>query len=273
MNEFFLSETLYSIIPILLATGAFAGVLAGLLGVGGGIVIVPVLFLLADRLGVPAELAMHMAVGTSLATIIPTSISSAISHNKKEAVDHETFKAWTPFIIAGAIIGSIIAKYFDATTLKNIFGVFALFVAINMLLGKRLALKEKVTPTLGTKIFAGTVIGGFSSLMGIGGGTLSVPILSMHSFPVHKAVGTSAAFGILIAIAGTLGFIWSGWTIEGRPPFSLGYVNTLAAIIIFSVSIFCAPIGTKISHWLNPKHMRLVFGIFLALSAAKMLLS
>ena len=142
-----------------------------------------------------------------------------------------------------------------------------------MLVGKQFVISDQTPKSFGGRTFIGLIIGGFSSLMGIGGGTLSVPILTMHSFPMHRAVGTSAAFGFLIAVAGTLGFIWSGWGADGRAPFSLGYVNVPATIIIFSISIFFAPLGSKLAQWLNAKHLRIAFGVFLAISATKMLLA
>lgn len=271
MAEFFTPEMIYVIIPILFLTGAAAGILAGLLGVGGGIVIVPVLYLLAEQLGVSAQSAMHMAVGTSLATIIPTSISSARSHHKKGAIDKEIFKSWSLFIILGAAVGGILSKFFDATIMTRFFGIVALVVSINMLVGKQFIIADKPPKSIPGRTLIGAIIGGFSSLMGIGGGTLSVPLLAMHSTPIHRAVGTSAAFGFLIAVTGTIGFIWSGWSASGRPPMSLGYVNITAVILIIITSTLFAPLGTKLSHWLNAAHLRKAFGVLLIIASMNML--
>lgn len=256
---------------MLAATGGVAGILAGLLGVGGGIVIVPVLFLLSGALDVAPGIAMHMAVGTSLATIIPTSISSARSHNRKGAIDRDLLKSWAPFVFLGAAIGGLLAKVFSSLVLTGIFGCVALIVAINMILPKQIKLADAPPASVGGRGGLATMIGGFSALMGIGGGTLSVPILTLFSFPVHRAVGTASAFGLVIAVPAVLGFIWAGWGAEGRPPLSLGYVNIPAAVLIFSVSVFAAPQGAKLAHWLSPARLRLAFAVFLGLTALRML--
>lgn len=255
----------------LAATGAIAGVLAGLLGVGGGIVIVPVLFQLFDFLGISDVVAMHLAVGTSLATIIPTSISSARAHHGRGAIDVDLLKRWSPVIFVGALIGGISSKYLDGTVLTAIFGVIALVVSINMASPKKLVLADNLpsgaAPTTG---IAGG-IGLFSALMGIGGGTLSVPILTLFSYPVHRAVGTASAFGFVIAVPAVCGFIWSGIGVAERPPLSFGYVNVAAAVIIFSLSVFTAPYGAKLAHSINPQRLRLAFAVFLGLTSLRML--
>lgn len=273
MGELFSADFVQNTFPILLLTGMCAGILAGLLGVGGGIVIVPVLFLLAENIGISGDVAMHVAVGTSLSTIILTSISSAKSHDKKGNVDRAIFLNWAPFILFGSITGGVLSNFFTSNVLTTIFGVVALLMALNLLVGKEFQVADRPPSSFAGRTFIGLVIGGISSLMGIGGGTLSVPTLTMHGFPMHRAVGTSAAFGFLIAVAGTLGFIWSGWGVDGRGPFSVGYVNTPAAIVIFCSSIFFAPLGSKIANWLSAKHLRIAFGVFLVISAVKMLTS
>ncbi|MCO6383683.1 TSUP family transporter [Oceanicola sp. 502str15] len=257
----------------LVATGAVAGVLAGLLGVGGGIVIVPVLFWLFGWLGVPDAVAMHVAVATSLATIIPTSISSARSHHKKGAIDADLLKSWAPVIFVGALIGGLLSKVIASSGLTLIFGVIALLVAINMALPKKIVLADELPKGPVTRGLVPGFIGVFSALMGIGGGTLSVPTLTAFSFPVHRAVGTAAAFGLVIAVPAVIGFIWSGLGVPLRPPYSLGYVSLPAAVLIFSASVFTAPVGSKIAHSLDPARLKLAFAAFLFLSALKMLWS
>lgn len=257
----------------LLVTGALAGVLAGLLGVGGGIVIVPVLFLLFGFLQVPQEVAMHLAVGTSLCTIIPTSISSARSHYRRGAIDVTLLKRWAPLIFVGALVGGLLSKVLNADVLTLIFGFVALAVSLNMAIPKTLVISSNLPAGI---IGAGALpvgIGGFSALMGIGGGTLSVPVLSAFSFPVHRAVATASAFGLVIAVPAVFGFIWSGLNVEGRPPFSLGYVSLPAAVLIFSVSVLTAPLGSKLAHSLNPARLKLAFALFLFLTALRMLWS
>lgn len=255
----------------MLCTGAIAGVLAGLLGVGGGIVIVPVLFILFDYLDIPPQISMHVAVATSLATIIPTSISSARSHHKKGSIDLDLLKTWSPLIFIGAAIGGILSKYLASSSLTMIFGVIALLVSINMALPKKIVISEELPKGVMGKGFLPSFIGGFSALMGIGGGTLSVPILSAFSFPIHRAVGTASAFGLVIAIPAVIGFIWSGWSADLRPPYSIGYVSIPAAVLIFSVSVFTAPLGAKLAHSLNPANLKKAFALFLFITSLRML--
>jgi uncharacterized membrane protein YfcA len=255
----------------LLATGAAAGILAGLLGVGGGIVIVPVLFLLLTVLGAPDGLVMHLCVGTSLATIIPTSISSARAHRRRGAIDIGLLRRWAPFMFAGALAGGLLSKVLDAEWLKLIFGVVALLVSINMALPKRLVLAESLPGGLIASTGFPGLIGLFSSLMGIGGGTLSVPLLTMFSYPVQRAVGTASAFGLVIAVPATAGFIYSGWREASLPLYSLGYVSVPAALLILATSVPLAPLGSRLAHWLNPRYLRLAFAVFLCISAVKML--
>lgn len=255
----------------LAATGAIAGVLAGLLGVGGGIVIVPVLFQLFDYLDISEAVAMHLAVGTSLATIIPTSISSARAHHGRGAIDVDLLKRWAPAIFVGALVGGIASKFIDGMVLTGIFGVIALIVSINMASPKKLVLAESVPKGIVPNTAISGGIGTFSALMGIGGGTLSVPILTLFSFPVRRAVGTASAFGLVIAVPAVCGFIWSGWSVPDRPPLSFGYVNLAAAVIIFSLSVFTAPLGAKIAHTINPQRLKLAFALFLGLTSIRML--
>lgn len=255
----------------MLCTGAIAGVLAGLLGVGGGIVIVPVLFILFDYLEIPPQISMHIAVATSLATIIPTSISSARSHHKKGSIDIDMLKSWAPLIFIGAAIGGILSKYLASSSLTLIFGVIALLVSINMALPKKVVIADELPKGVVGKGLLPSFIGGFSALMGIGGGTLSVPILSAFSFPIHRAVGTASAFGLVIAIPAVIGFIWSGWSADLRPPYSIGYVSVPAAVLIFSVSVFTAPLGAKLAHSLNPENLKKAFALFLFITSLRML--
>ena len=257
----------------LLVTGLVAGVLAGLLGVGGGIVIVPVLFWLFDFLNIPPETAMHLAVGTSLATIIPTSISSARSHHAKGAIDIALFKRWAPIIALGAAIGGWSSRYLASSTLTLLFGTVAVIVAINMILPKKIILANALPKHPVSNGLIGTTIGVFSALMGFGGGTLSVPVLTLFSFPVHRAVGTASAFGFVIAVPAVIGFIAAGWSVDGRPPWSMGYVSVPAAVLIFSTSVLTAPLGGRIAHALNPQRLRIAFALFLFVSALRMLFS
>jgi len=272
------SDVLILMTTGLLLTGIIAGLLAGLLGVGGGIVIVPVLFLLFTYLDVPDAIIMHMAVATSLATIIPISVSSARSHYGRGAVDMSVFRNWTPPMLIGAGVAGAASGGLDSSYLQLLFGGIAIYVSLSMIRGKASASdaapgEAEIAPMgRGTsgKAIAG-VIGGASALMGIGGGSIAVPVLSALALPVHRAVGTAAAFGFLIAVPGALGFVWAGLDVDGRLPFSFGFVNIPAALIIFSTSLFTVPLGSRIAHALNPKGLRRAFGFFLLLSALNIL--
>ncbi|MEM6713035.1 MAG: sulfite exporter TauE/SafE family protein [Pseudomonadota bacterium] len=266
-------SSFFLVLPILAVVGAIAGTLAGLLGVGGGIVIVPVLFWLTQTplLGVAPEVAMHFAVATSLATIIPTSISSARAHQKKGSIDMDLFRGWAPFIFAGALLGGFLAIQIDARSLTGVFGVIALLVTLNMLNPRPVTLASSPPASLLGRAGVSLPIGGFSAMMGIGGGTLSVPALTLLSFPVHRAVGTAALFGLVIAVPGVLSYAAAGQDIAGLLPFSLGYINIPAAIAISVFTFFFAPLGVKIAHKLNAKGLRLAFAVFLGVSASRML--
>ncbi|GAB5509713.1 MAG: sulfite exporter TauE/SafE family protein [Hyphomicrobiales bacterium] len=255
----------------LVVTGAIAGILAGLLGVGGGIVIVPVLIIVAELFQIPDDVAMLVVVGTSLATIIPTSISSARAHHKKGAIDFDILKGWTPAIFIGALLGGLASKVLGASGLTIIFGVVALLVSVNLAIPRTLTLASAPPRTPVGRSAIGLPIGFTSALMGIGGGTLSVPIMTMLSVPVHRAVATASVFGLAIALPAVFGFVWSGWGAAGRPPGSLGFVNIPAAILIFSASVLTAPLGAKLAHTLPPARLKLAFAIFLFISGARML--
>ncbi len=255
----------------LLITGAIAGVIAGLLGVGGGIIIVPVLIVVAEIFDVPRETAMLLVVGTSLATIVPTSISSARAHNRKGAIDRDILRGWTPGIFIGALLGGIASKYLGSDGLTLVFGVVALAVSINLALPKPIVLAPAPPNKRTKQSVLSLPIGFTSALMGIGGGTLSVPVMSMLSVPVHRAVATASVFGLAIALPAVCGFIWAGWGAPGRPPGSLGYVNLPAAIIIFSMSVLTAPLGANIAHKLPARGLKIAFAGFLFISALRML--
>jgi uncharacterized membrane protein YfcA len=255
----------------MLGTGIVGGILAGLLGVGGGIVIVPVLEVVLGLLGVPVEIRMHVAVGTSLAVIIPTSISSARAHNSRQSVDLELVRRWAPFILFGAISGIIIASHVGGVVLSAVFGIVALLVAIKMALPlDDVAFTPHVPRGIATGIIPAS-IGTISTMMGIGGGTLSVPALTLMSTPIHSAVGTSALFGLLISIPGAIGFAISGWGNEQLPAGSVGFVNLIGFAVIAPATVIAAPLGAKLAHALSRRNLSLLFGLFLLLVSARMI--
>lgn len=262
----------YAVMAIaMLGTGVIGGILAGLLGVGGGIVVVPVLELVLGMLGVPVEVRMHIAVGTSLAVIIPTSISSARAHHARGAVDADLAKRWAVFIFTGAILGTVIASQVGGVVLSVVFGVVALLVAIKMAMPlDEKTLADEVPGGLVTGLIP-TTIGTVSTMMGIGGGSLTVPALTLMSTPIHRAVGTSALFGLLISIPGAIGFVIAGWGNENLPAGSLGFVNLVGFALIAPVTVLAAPLGAKLAHALSRRNLSLLFGVFLLIVAIRML--
>lgn len=270
-------ELIADIWPILLislfATGIIAGIMAGLLGVGGGIVIVPVLFWILGLLNFPNEVSMHIAVGTSLAIIIPTSISSMRAHHKRHNVDWALVKSWGPAIAIGALVGGIASKYINGDVLRLIFGVIALLVSINMFRPHTIRIAPQLPSSMSVQRAIGALIGTLSALMGIGGGTMTVPTMALFNYDMRRAVGTASSFGLFIALPATAGFIWSGLGVENRPPFSLGYISVIAACLIFPITVLTAPYGAKLAHHMNPARLKQVFAVFLGLTSIRMLWS
>lgn len=254
----------------LVAAGLAAGLIAGLLGVGGGIVIVPVLFQLFTMLGIDPAVTMHLAVGTSLASIVPTSVSSVRAHIRHGAVDFQLLRVWGPGVVAGVLAGSALASIARGSLLTGVFGTVAVMVALYMVLvpdGVRL---RETLPGRWTQRLIAALIGCFSAMMGIGGGTLTVPSLVLCNYPIRRAVATSSAVGMIIAIPGTLGFMAAGWDVPGRPPLSLGFVSLLGLALTAPTAMLTAPFGTRLAHILPPAWLRRAFALFLMLTGARM---
>lgn len=256
---------------VLAVAGVAAGLLAGLLGVGGGIVMVPILYFVFGYIeGVDEAVRMHMAVGTSLAAMIPTSISSARAHHAKGAVDRELFIRWLPGIVLGVLAGVLMAAFVDGPVLMTVFAVFAAVISLHMLFGReswRLA-DQLPGPMAQRGMAAG--IAGVSVMMGIGGGTFTVPVLTLFGYPIHRAVGTAAAIGVIIAIPGAIGFIAGGWGAEGRPVGSLGYASLVGVAALIPTTILAAPWGVALAHRLSRVWLRRAFAIFLGLTSLRM---
>lgn len=256
---------------VYLLAGAVAGTLAGLLGIGGGLIIVPMLTFCFVAQGIPHEHILHMALGTSLASIIFTSISSLRAHHSRGAVFWPAVLRITPGILIGTFFGSWVAAQLSTNFLKIFFGVFLIYVATQMLLG----IKPKAARELPghTGMFgAGGIIGIFSSLVGIGGGTLSVPFLVFHNTAMHQAIGTSAAIGLPIAIAGAAGYFFNGIGIEGLPTGSVGFIHLTGLAGIVAASIFTAPLGARLAHSLPVDKLKKIFAILLYAVGFRMLL-
>ena len=258
------------LVPLLLLAGAIAGLLAGLLGVGGGIVIVPALYHIFSYLEVPDEVRMHLAVGTSLATIIPTSIRSVKAHHDRGSFDSTLFKSWIPGIVVGVLLGTWIATLAEFAQLTLVFATVALIVSLYMTFGNSdWKLRDGLPANPGNSIIA-SFVGAVSAMMGIGGGTLSVPILNLCGIPIHRSVGTAAGFGLVIAVPGTLGFIAGGWNAPLLPPFSFGYVNWLGFLLIVPATILTVPFGAKLAHSLSQTGLRRAFALFLGITSLRM---
>lgn len=251
--------------------GAVTGVVAGLLGVGGGLIIVPTLAWLFQLHGLPADVVMHMAIGTSLATIIITSISSVRAHHRHGAVLWPVFRRLTPGLFIGTLLGSALAAALRSDALRMIFGVFELAVAAQMGFGFK-PTPHRGLPDRAVMLLVGAVIGLVSAIVGIGGGSLTVPFLTWCNTTIHKAVATSAACGLPIALGGALGFTLNGWSHPDLPPWSIGYIYAPALLGIGAVSMLSAPVGAKLAHSLPTDILKKAFAGFLAVIGIKMLL-
>ncbi len=258
------------LLTALITLGSFAGFLAGLLGVGGGVVLVPGLLFIFTLLGYDSPHMMHLAVGTSLAIIVPTGFSSARAHWKKSSVDLPLiFKIGTGIII-GVIGGTILAKYLSGDALKLIFATALVILAAIMASNIR---DIKLLPTIPGRVgctVAGSIIGLISTLIGVGGATLSVPFMTLCKIPIRKAIGTASGLGLVISIPAALGFILIGWNSENLPPLSFGYVNLAAWLTIIPFSILVAPLGVAAAHKIPVERLRLVFAIFMILVSIKL---
>lgn len=255
---------------VAIVAGIAGGVLAGLLGVGGGIVIVPALYFALSLTGMEPGLIMQVAVGTSLASIIFTSASSSWGHWQKGAIDMGLLRLWAPWILVGTVLGGLIGGYVSGNVLLAVFAIVAFVVAADMIFRRpQPADVQKNFPYpvwAGSGVFAGTV----SAMMGIGGGTVCVPMLNFLGYDIRRAVGTSAAIGFVIGLPGAITYGITGYGQQDLPPFSLGYVNLLALLILVPLTTTFARVGVRLAHTIHQRTLRLLFGLFLTLTALKM---
>lgn len=261
--------TYLPLLLLLLGIGAFAGVLAGLLGVGGGIVLVPAFYYTFAGLGYESGELMQVCLATSLATIIVTSARSVASHHKRGAVNWDILKSWAPGIVVGAVIGVLVAAGLRSVTLQMIFGVLAFAIGLYMLFGNAAWRVADEMPQGTLRWVLSPLVGFLSVLMGIGGGSFGVPIMTLHGVAIHRAVATAAGFGFVIALPSVIGFLFVDVT--GAPPWSVGAVNIPAFLVVIAMTMMTAPLGAKIAHALDPKPLKRVFGVFLTLVALNML--
>ena len=263
--------TLIPLLLLIIAIGGFAGVLAGLLGVGGGIVLVPAFYFTFESLGYGGPELMQICLATSLATIIVTSVRSVMSHHKKGAVDWDILKNFAPGIVVGAVIGVAVASALRSTTLQVIFGSLAVLIGLYMAFGNSGWRIAPEMPTGRLKIIFAPIIGFLSVLMGIGGGSFGVPMMTLYGVPIHRAVATAAGFGAIIAARSVLAFLFVSVPEAVRPPGTVGSVNVAAFFIVICMTLLTAPVGARIAHAMDPKPLKRVFGGFLILVALNML--
>lgn len=258
----------------LVLAGAFTGVLAGLFGVGGGAVIVPILYEVFRVIGVAEEVRMPLCVGTSLAIIIPTSIRSFQAHRAKGMVDMSILRIWAVPVVLGVIGGSYIARFAPPDLFKIVFVVVAVASALRLLFASdRWQLGTEMPGKILMTIYGG-IIGVLSALMGIGGGQLSSLFMTFYGRPIHQAVATSSGLGVLISIPGALGYIYAGWPkMDVLPPLSLGYVSFIGFLLFIPTSIWTAPIGARLAHRLSKRRLEVAFGLFLLVVAARFVIS
>ncbi len=267
-----LSFSLNEIIPLalaLVASGAVAGVLAGVFGIGGGAVLVPVLYQFLTSLGIDESARMHISVATSLGIIVPTSIRSFMGHKAKGAADLDLLKSWLIPVPVGVVLASVVAAFVSGDDLKGIFAAIALVVGLRMLFSRESWRIGSDIPDNPLRALYGGLIGFFSTLMGIGGGVMNNTFMTLYGRPIHQAVATSAGTGVLISIPGTIGMILAGWDAPNLPPFSLGYVNILGVLLVIPVTVLAAPMGVRIAHALSKRTLEVAFGLFLLVVALR----
>lgn len=256
----------FELLPFIIGlaiSGAIAGFLAGLFGVGGGAVLVPGFYQMLGSLGVSDDIRMHIAVGTSLAIIVPTSLLSFRQHNKKGTVDLALLKSFVVAVPMGVICASIVTVYISGTSLRAIFAIMAFVISMKLLFAKNGWSIGSEIPGNPIRFFAGWLIGFLSTFMGIGGGVFNNTFMTMFGRPIHQSVSTSSGVGVLIAIPGVIGYIWAGWDVANLPIYSLGYVNLIMVVLVIPITLLMVPIGVQIAHAISKRQLQIGFGLFL----------
>ncbi len=265
------SAELFPIILAMTASGLLAGFAAGLMGIGGGIIIIPVLYVAFQVLGVTEAYLMHMTLGTTLAIVFFTGFLSARSHHKRGAVLMPLVRRWAVWIVAGSVLGAMLAPYIKNQALVILFAVLAFFMGLKFIFSLKIASEphdhNSEPPKGGLHI---TLIGTLSSLMGIGGATFTVPLMTHLGVNIINAVGTAATLGVVISFSATIGYMFSGFSIDGLPPLSIGFVNLLAVGVIAPLSMSMAPVGVMVAHKIPRRLLSIIFGCFLILTSIRM---
>ncbi|MBA4323537.1 MAG: hypothetical protein C0426_00340 [Rhodobacter sp.] len=260
---------LLPMLAVLLVIGAFAGVVGGLLGVGGGIVLVPAFFYAFGHLGYGGDQLMQVCVATSMATIVITSLRSVSAHNRKGAVDWEVLKTWGPALVIAAALGTFVAGTVSSVTLQAVFGVLAGLAGLWMAFGRDTWRLGDAMPGQPVRSLLAGAVGFFSAMMGIGGGTFGVPLMTLFGLPIHRAVATASGFGVLIAVPSVLGFLLLA--VADAPPYSVGAVNLPAFLVVIGTTLLTTPLGVRLAHAMNPRPLKRAFAVFLTLVALNML--
>lgn len=266
-------DSLLAIAPLLIAVGAVAGLLAGLFGVGGGLVIVPALYFVMQHLGVSQTTAMAIAVGTSLVSIIPTSLSSLRAHHKLHNVDWAIVRRWSPPLVAGVLLGAALVAHLRSPAFIVFFGVLLLLVALNKLFGQRVIGQLAQMPAYGFQALAAGLIGCVSAIAGVGGGATGVPTLMAFSVPIHRAVGTCAALGLFIALPGAIGVFALSSTPDDAAVGTVHLVYLPALVILGPLTVLCAPLGARLGKRLSPGLLSRLFAFMLILVGLRMVFS
>ena len=260
---YFISIMVIAAIPV--------GFVAGLFGIGGGLITVPFLFYIFGKLGLDQSYIMHLAVGTSFAIIIPTSIVSVITHHKFKAVDFNIVKSYGIFVVLGVTLGTIYAATLKTESLVLFFSLVIFFLGFYLLFLKEKESKISIKIKLKYKIFFGFVVGFISAPMGIAGAIMNVPILKFFGYTINKAIGSSAAIGFLISIFGSIGFLITGSYLKTNIPLSIGFLNIPAFLIFVPITMFMARVGASTIHKIDKNKISVYFGIFLIIVASKFL--
>lgn len=254
-------------------SGIVSGLFAGVFGIGGGAVLVPVFYQVFGLLGVDESVRMHVSVGSSLAIIVPTSLRSFSAHRARGAVDVALLKTFLIPVPAGVVLASLVAASISSAGLRLVFTMLALLVGLRLLFNRQTWRLGADIPGNPWRAIVGVVIGLFSTLMGIGGGVLNNTFMSLYGRPMHQAVATSSGVGVLIAIPGTLGYIWAGWGDPALPFASSGYVNWIAVGLVIPIALIVTPYGVRLAHWLDKRHLEIGFGIFCLCVSARFFVS
>jgi uncharacterized protein len=267
-----LSELLWLALAVI-AAGVLTGVLAGLFGIGGGAVIVPVLYEVFRVLDVPADVRMQLCIGSSLAIIVPTTVRSYFAHRAMGAVIPEVVRLWSPPAVLGVVVGSLVAAWAPGGLFKIAFVMFAAFVSAKMFIGRNWSLGASLPGRPAQRGF-GFLTGLVSSLVGVSGGSVSNAVLTLYGKPMHQAVATSAGIGVPITIVGTIGYIAAGWRfMPVLPPLSLGFVSLIGVLLVAPLSSIAAPHGARMAHRLSKRQLEIAFGVFLILASLRFIAS